>query len=119
MCALPIWIHSKPSSYEIRACGPWVESEIAVVAPSLVVCLGATAAQALLGADFRVTKSRGRMIDAPGGFRALATVHPSAILRGPSDARETAYAQFVADLCAAREAAEVKAADMKDPPTAA
>src|SRR3546814_6788826 len=63
-------IHSKPSSYEIRACGPWLEAELALVAPSLVVCLRATAAQALLGADFRVTKSRGRVINAPPGFRA-------------------------------------------------
>jgi DNA polymerase len=99
-------IHSKPSSYEIRACTPWLEAEIAAVSPSLLVCLGATAAQALLGTGFRVTKDRGQVLKAEGGWRVLATLHPSAILRGPSDARDRAYADLVADLRRAREAAE-------------
>lgn len=99
-------IHSKPSSYEIRACAPWLGAEIAAVSPTLVVCLGATAAQALLGTGFRVTKSRGQVLKAEGGYPVLATLHPSAILRGPSDARERAYGDLVADLRHARETAE-------------
>ena len=99
-------IHSKPSSYEIRACAPWLAAEIAAVSPALVVCLGATAAQALLGTGFRVTKGRGRVLKAEGGYPVLATLHPSAILRGPSDARDRAYAELVADLRCARDASE-------------
>lgn len=98
-------IHSKPSSYEVRACTPWLEAEIAAVSPTLVVCLGATAAQALLGTGFRVSKNRGRVLKAEGGYPVLATLHPSAILRGPSDSRERSYGDLVDDLRRAREAA--------------
>ncbi len=101
-------IHSKPSSYEIRACTPWLEAEIAEVAPALVVCLGATAAQALMGSSFRVTKSRGQVLRTASGIAVLATVHPSAILRGPPQAREQGFADLVVDLCRAREAAGLK-----------
>jgi uracil-DNA glycosylase len=92
-------IHSKPSGAEIRACKPWLEAELQVVEPEALVLLGATAAQALLGASFRVTASRGRFIESPLAHHVLATVHPSSILRAPGDeARHEAMAAFVADL---------------------
>jgi DNA polymerase len=92
-------IHSKPSSLEIRACGPWLEAEIATVRPKALVCLGATAAQALLGAAFRVTRDRGRFIPSSLAPLVLATVHPSALLRAPDEAtRATEIRRFVADL---------------------
>jgi DNA polymerase len=98
-------IHSKPSVGEVRACLPWLEAEIRLVAPKLVVCLGSTAAQALLGKEFRVTQQRGRFVQSPLAPYVVATVHPSSILRGPDDAsREAAMRAFVADL---RKAAEV------------
>lgn len=93
-------IHSKPSSREIDACVPWLKSELATVQPKLVVCLGATAAQALLGKQFRVTKSRGEVLTGTQWAPAVvATVHPSSILRAPDDAaRKQAYHDFVVDL---------------------
>jgi DNA polymerase len=92
-------IHSKPSSMEIRACHPWLEEEIRVVAPAVIVCLGATAAQALLGKDFRVTKQRGTFVLSNLAPHVLATVHPSALLRAPDEeSRHEEYARFVADL---------------------
>ncbi|HWP39339.1 MAG TPA: UdgX family uracil-DNA binding protein [Tepidisphaeraceae bacterium] len=93
-------IHLKPSAREIQACLPWLKSEIAAVKPKLLVCLGATAAQALLGKAFRVTRSRGQVLrDTPWAPAVVATVHPSSILRAPDDAaRRRAYRQFVADL---------------------
>ena len=92
-------IHQKPNAIEIAACRPWLDAEIAVVKPRVVVCLGATAAQSLLGKTFRVTKARGEFFPTAAGPLVTATVHPSSILRAPDDAarrRETAL--FVADL---------------------
>ena len=89
-------IHQKPSSAEIAACKPWLEAELAVVEPRVLVCLGATAAQALLGRQFRVTQHRGELVDSPLAPNVVATIHPSAILR--SDDRETELAAFVDDL---------------------
>ncbi len=92
-------IHAKPNASEIAACRPWLEAELAVVEPKVVVCLGATAAQALLGRQFRVSAERGRWLKSPLAPRVMATVHPSAILRAPDD--ETRHAEirrFVEDL---------------------
>ena len=95
-------IHKKPSAREAAACRPWFDAELDAVQPALIVCLGATAAQALLGRPFRVTQSRGRVLEAPGLPPVLATVHPSSILRTPDDeAREEARKAFVKDLRAA------------------
>jgi len=92
-------IHKKPNDGEIRACRPWLDRELALVRPDVVVCLGATAAQSLLGKAFRVTKHRGRKIAAPFAKAVFATVHPSSILRAPdSRSREQARRDFVADL---------------------
>jgi DNA polymerase len=92
-------IHDKPSWSQIGACLPWLESEVAVVRPELIVCLGATAAQALLGHEFRVTRDRGRLVECSLGPAALATVHPSSILRAQAEEnREREYQAFVADL---------------------
>jgi DNA polymerase len=92
-------IHQKPNQAEIRACRPWLEAEVAVVGPRLIVCLGATAAQALLGSGFKVTRRRGELLPSPLGPDAVATVHPSSILRAPDEqARRDAYAGFVRDL---------------------
>jgi len=95
-------IHKKPKADEIRACRPWLEAELAAVQPELVICLGATAAQALLGAGFRVTEDRGRVFPSTLAKRVLATVHPSSILRAPDEeSRESELKNFVADLTAA------------------
>ena len=104
-------IHQKPNAEEIRACRPWLEGELAVVRPRVLVCLGSTAAQALLGRQFRVTRERGRFVDSPLAERVTATVHPSSILRAPDEqARAAALEDFVADRhVVARElAAEAK-----------
>ena len=90
-------IHQKPDRAEVEACFPWLEAEVRRVRPELIVCLGATAAQALLGASFRGTREHGQVLDSPLG-PALATVHPSAILRAPDDARDEAYRGMVDDL---------------------
>lgn len=90
-------IHQKPNREEVVACLPWLESEMAAVAPAVVVLMGATAAQALLGSSFRVTRQRGQVFH-HDGHTVTATVHPSSILRGPSERRHAAYADFVADL---------------------
>ncbi|MGE5537073.1 MAG: UdgX family uracil-DNA binding protein [Gemmatimonas sp.] len=90
-------LHKRPNAGEIQACKPWLEAEIAVVKPTALVCLGATAAQALLGRDFRVSRSRGRFVPSNLAPHVLATVHPSALLRTTGD-REAEIAQFVADL---------------------
>ncbi len=96
-------IHKKPSAGEVRACHPWLQAEFAVVKPTIIGCLGATAAQSILGSDFRLTKDRGRPIEHPPEGTIVATVHPSAILRAPDpEQREVAYAQFVEDLKAIR-----------------
>ena len=92
-------IHKKPNSQEINACRPWLEAEIAVVKPQVVVALGATAAQALLGAQFRVTKNRGEFLKSTLAPYIMATVHPSSILRAPDDeTRRLEYRRFVDDL---------------------
>ena len=92
-------IHQKPNSVEIGACRPWLDAEIAVVQPEVVVCLGATAAQALLGRTFRVSRQRGEFVPSSLAPRVLATVHPSSILRAPDDeTRRAETVRFVADL---------------------
>lgn len=92
-------IHKKPNQLQIAACRPWLEAELAVVRPEVVVCLGATAAQALLGKDFRVTRQRGQMLASSLAPWITATVHPSSILRAPDDeARHRETELFVADL---------------------
>jgi uracil-DNA glycosylase len=98
-------IHQKPNAGEVRACRPWLEAEIAAVGPRAIVCLGATAAQALLGKDFRVTQHRGEPVPSSLAPVVMATVHPSSILRAPDeDARRTELARFVEDLAAVGEA---------------
>ena len=92
-------IHAKPSASEIAACRPWLDAELELVKPEVLVCLGATAAQALLGRQFRVSVDRGRAIASTLAPHALATVHPSAILRAPDDeARRAEMKRFIADL---------------------
>ena len=92
-------IHKKPNAAEIAACRPWLDAEIAALRPKVVACLGATAAQALLGRDFRVTQHRGEFIDSPLAPFVMATVHPSSILRAPDDeTRHEEMKRFVADL---------------------
>ena len=98
-------IHQKPNSREIAACRPWLEAELNVVRPKLLICLGATAAQSLLGAAFRVTRERGKVLRSDVAPRVLATVHPSSLLRQPDEvSREREYGLFVADLRAALKA---------------
>jgi DNA polymerase len=92
-------IHAKPNVMEIRACHPWLEAEIEVLKPELIVCLGATAAQALLGRDFRITRQRGVFIEHNLADYVMATVHPSALLRAPDpERRRQEYRLFVKDL---------------------
>ncbi len=94
-------IHKKPNAAEIAACRPWLDAEVDVVKPKVIVCLGATAAQALLGSGFRVTKDRGRFVESPLAPAVTATVHPSSILRAPDEeARRQETEAFVADLSA-------------------
>ena len=91
-------IHQKPNMEEITACRPWLEGELAAVRPQVLVCLGATAAQALLGRQFRVSRDRGRLVDSPLAEHVVATVHPSSILRTDPDQRDAAMADLVKDL---------------------
>ncbi len=92
-------IHAKPNAAEITACFPWLNAEIAAVRPEVIVCLGATAAQALLGRQFRVSQQRGEFVPSPLAPHVLATVHPSSILRAPdSETRHTEMQRFVEDL---------------------
>ena len=92
-------LHQKPNAAEINACRPWLDAEIAMVKPHLLVLLGATAAQALLGRDFRVSVQRGQLVERPGLPPVMATVHPSSILRAPDDeTRELEMRAFVQDL---------------------
>ena len=92
-------LHKKPSAREILACRPWLDKELELVKPEVLVCLGATAAQALLGREFRVSVQRGKLVDTPLAPKALATIHPSAVLRqqAPED-RAREMARFTADL---------------------
>jgi uracil-DNA glycosylase family protein len=97
-------IHQRPDREEVTACLPWFEAEIAAVQPRVIVCLGATAAQALLGSDFRVTRQRGQMLASTLGPPIMATVHPSSILRAADEpSRRLAMDQFIADLRLIRE----------------
>jgi uracil-DNA glycosylase family protein len=92
-------IHQKPNAAEMAACRPWLDAELALVKPKVIVALGATAAQALLGRGFRVTKQRGVPVESPLAPYVLATVHPSSILRAPDEqARREAMRDFIADL---------------------
>jgi DNA polymerase len=92
-------MHKKPNAREIRACLPWLEQEIAVVKPQILVCLGATAAQALLGSQIRVTRDHGVLMPSRLAPRALATIHPSSILRQPtSEDRQREMARLADDL---------------------
>ena len=92
-------IHKKPNSLEIAACRPWLEAEIALIKPDVIVALGATAAQSLLGPQFRVTKQRGEFIPSTLAPYVMATVHPSSILRAPDDeARHLEMRLFIDDL---------------------
>jgi DNA polymerase len=92
-------IHKKPNSIEIRACRPWLEAELALIQSQIIVCLGATAAQAIFGSAYRVTHERGRFVKNEWGPHVTSTVHPSAILRAPDEEnRHAEYIAFVADL---------------------
>jgi len=102
-------IHKKPNAGQIAACRPWLDTEISLVKPRVIVCLGATAAQALLGSTFKVTVHRGEL--QPGALApyVLATVHPSSILRAPDDeARRAGMKQFTDDLRKAGRALKLK-----------
>jgi len=92
-------LHKKPNAREIAVCRPWLEAEIQVSQPKVIVCLGATAAQTLLGKDFRVSKQRGELIQSTLAPFVMATVHPSSILRAPDEqARHEARVAFAADM---------------------
>ena len=98
-------IHQKPGSRDIAACRPWLEAELRVVRPKVLVCLGSTAAQALFGSGFRVTRERGKLLESPLAPRVVATVHPSSLLRQPDEeSRAREYARFVEDLRIALQA---------------
>lgn len=100
-------IHKKPNIGEITACKPWLEAELKVVRPRAVVCLGATAAQGLLGRDFRVTKHRGELLESPLAEFVMATVHPSSILRAPDEeTRKLELKAFTEDLAGLARALE-------------
>ena len=99
-------IHQKPNSREIAACRPWLKVELRLIKPKLLICLGATAAQAILGSSFRVTRERGKVLSSKFAPRVLATVHPSSLLRQPDEeSRQREYKRFVSDLRAALKAA--------------
>ncbi|MHB8879798.1 MAG: UdgX family uracil-DNA binding protein [Myxococcaceae bacterium] len=92
-------IHQKPNAQEIAACRPWLDGELSAIQPRVLVCLGATAAQALLGRGFRVTHQRGQWVPSSLAPYVMATVHPSSILRAPDDeTRRREYRRFVEDL---------------------
>jgi uracil-DNA glycosylase len=97
-------LHKKPSAAEVRACNPWLQEEIRVVHPKMIVALGSTAAQALLGSSFRVTEKRGQVVQADGAGPVIATVHPSSVLRAPDEAREEARREFFRDIKRVAEA---------------
>lgn len=100
-------IHKRPDATHIRACRPWLDQEIAITQPSVIVCLGATAAQALLGSDFRLTKHRGELFHPEGLPTVTATIHPSAVLRAPDEqARRVEMRGLVRDLREAARAIE-------------
>jgi DNA polymerase len=91
-------IHQKPNWSEIAACRPWLDAELEVIQPRVLVCLGATAAQALLGRDFRVSRQRGELVESDLAENVIATVHPSSVLRADDATREQEYDALVRDL---------------------
>ena len=92
-------IHKKPRASEIKACRPWLEAELRAVNPAIVVCLGATAAQSVFGSQFKLMQQRGQLLPSSLATQAVATIHPSAVLRAPdSEGRKEAYGMLVADL---------------------
>jgi uracil-DNA glycosylase len=91
-------IHQKPNWSEIAACRPWLDAELEVIRPRVLVCLGATAAQALLGRDFRVSRQRGELVESDLAENVIATVHPSSVLRADDATREQEYDALVRDL---------------------
>ena len=99
-------LHKKPNSREIAACRPWLEAEIRLIKPKLVVCLGSTAGQTIFGPSFRVTRERGKVLSSKLAPKVVATVHPSSLLRQPDEeSREREYKNFVADLRVAAKTA--------------
>jgi uracil-DNA glycosylase len=100
-------IHQKPRAEEIKACAPWLEAEMDVVDPEVLVCLGATAVNAVIGSKAKVMKDHGEFLESKLGRTAMPTLHPSAILRAEDDDREDAMAMLVGDLEAARERLDV------------
>jgi DNA polymerase len=108
-------IHAKPTQKQIDACRPWLEAELRVVKPSVVVCLGATAAQALLGKKFKVTEMRGRLVSSPLAPAVIATAHPSSILRAPDpEVRRLEMQRFYDDLRTVAQAMGIASA-LADP----
>jgi DNA polymerase len=91
-------LHKKPSPAEVRACTPWLQEELRLLHPRVVVALGSTAAQALLGNRFRVTQHRGELVRSEWAGPVIATVHPSSVLRAPDEARAEARLEFFADI---------------------
>jgi uracil-DNA glycosylase family protein len=99
-------LHEKPNAGQVRACRPWLEAEIEVVRPRMLVLLGATAAQSVMGPAFRVSKQRGEVLESPFGIPVVATVHPSSILRATDDeSRDAAMTAFIKDLLVAAKQA--------------
>jgi DNA polymerase len=104
-------IHQKPRISEMRACRPWLEAELRAVKPVVVVCLGATAAQSIFGAQFKLMQQRGRVLPSSASPQTVATIHPSAVLRAPDEAgRRKAFETLVNDLRAARDAIRARSA---------
>lgn len=96
-------LHKKPRTSEIKACNPWLEAEMSLIKPEVIVCLGATAAQALLGPKYRLTQERGRFVEHRLAPLVTATIHPSVVLRAPdAEQRHEEYRKFVDDLKAVR-----------------
>jgi len=94
-------IHDKPTYYQVKACRPWLEAELDAIRPPILVLLGATAAQSLLGSSFRITQHRGELLSTPHAPWTFATVHPASVLRAPDDdARRTAREAFFTDIAA-------------------
>jgi DNA polymerase len=91
-------LHKKPGGLELNACRPWLEAELAVIRPKILVCLGATAAQSVFGREYRLTKERGQFVTHQWAPRATSTIHPSAILRAPDEQRTLEYQRLVDDL---------------------
>jgi uracil-DNA glycosylase len=107
-------LHKTPAQREIEACRPWLEAEIAALRPEVICCLGATAARTLLGPSFRVSVSRGRLVESAYAPRVFATLHPSAILRVRGEEREAAFSSLVRDLVLLRSTARARPAQRRD-----